>query len=122
MKNKNLAKLPLDLERYINRDGFDYILIAFALVLGVYLKWTLPAVLTFAILIWMILKPASSRLYAKISLVILTLTALFYFVKRPERAEQLAAITLLFLAATAISTLLELIKSSKSGDEFESKN
>jgi len=105
LRNNNLGQ-------YFTKKYFDYGIVAFALLLGFYLKWDMENVVLFTFIIWIILNPISSQILAKIALVFLSFTPLLLIIRREAQAEQFAIFTYYFLVLTVIFAIIEF-KSEK---------
>lgn len=95
----------------------DIFFLALAIALGVYLNFKTTEVIIFAIFIWVILNPVSSRYLAMPALGFLILAPFFLIFKQDLIAEQLAIYAYYFFVIAVIMGIYEIRK-----DRFESEN
>jgi len=104
MKQELIQKIDLYLDKIITKRSIDLIILFFAVIISVYLNWSLKDIVFFMVIVWLILNPVSSQLAAKFGLLSLIFSSLFIWFGRNERSDSFAImgyglITLSFVMA-----------------------
>lgn len=95
------------IRQYFNIKLINYLLVAFALVLGFHLNWDIMNVAIFAFAVWLILYPVQSQLLVKMALYLLLLTIALLVINKGATAEETIVLVYYFLFFSIIVTVIE---------------
>jgi hypothetical protein len=95
------------LDQYLIKKYFDYVIVAVSLLLGFYLQWATWDIIFFSFVIWIILNPVSSQFLVRMALCSLSLVFLLLILRRNDPAEQFVIFTFYFLVLATIVGIIE---------------
>lgn len=97
-----------EIVKNIIRSKIDLAFLLTAVLVGVFLDWSMAEIIIFAIFVGIILHPVSSRYLAIPALFFLTLTPFLLILKRDARAEEFAIYAYYFLIMAVAMGVHEL--------------
>lgn len=114
MKRKNkTATQQVDLNKYFTSRNVQYVIVAFALLIGIYLNWGIENIIFFCFFVWSILNSYPSSFYAKSSLVSIIFIPFLLLIKKESTAEHFAYFGYYLLLSAVIVAIVEDYLQSK---------
>lgn len=98
------------LEEYFTKKYFDYFLLGVALVLSLYLDWSIMRIIGGLLVLYIFLNPLKSEIYGKATLFFLTLVPITLMMDRDGKAEKLAVAAYGMMVLTVVMSIWETKK------------
>lgn len=111
-KVENLIK-EYKIEKYFTKKYFDYFLLTIAFLIAVYVDWGLKQIVAGLAVLFVILNPIKSEVFAKAALYILAIVPIALIFGRDGKAEKLATAAYGMLVMTVVMAIWEMKKEKK---------
>jgi hypothetical protein len=92
-----------NLEKYLTKKYFNYFIIGFFGLLGLYLNWDANMMVAGLALVWLLLFPLKSQVLAKLAILFLAMTLIMLTLNRNGRAEIFSELAFLLLIISVIT-------------------
>lgn len=111
-KKKATVKI-IDPKKYITLRNVQYAIMAFSLLITIYLNWRIENIIFFCFFVWSILNSYPSSFYAKSSLVSIIFIPFLLLIKKESTAEHFAYFGYYLLLSAVIVAIVEDYLQSK---------
>lgn len=101
------------LNQYLKLKYFNYLVLTFTLIFGIYLNWSLKEIGGLLFLVYVMLWEPKSEKLAKGALYALALVPILLILRRETRAEEFAEIAYILLSFTILMAFWEMKKQKR---------
>lgn len=102
-----------DFQSFLKEEYFNYLVLTFTLIFGIYLNWSLKEIGGLLFLVYVMLWEPKSEKLAKGALYALALVPILLILRRETRAEEFAKIAYILLSFTILMAFWEMKKQKR---------